>query len=544
MQKEELLQYYGYLSRFALSKCESQPDAEDLVSETMLAAFAHLHKGGAIEYPKTWLSHTFMHKFHDHLRKKYQSPLTVNLDLIAEIPGGENGETPYAEGGEAADVRRELNYLAKTTREVLIRYYFNNHSVADIARALQIPEGTVKSRLYSGRNQMKKGLKRVETTINHIPGYLNLSFSGSGGTDNKPISFVEGDLIAQNLLALAYDKPLKIIELANAIGIPAAYVERIVERLTEGELMARTDGEKFYTDFIIYKPEDIIAPFEAQRNFVDTHFDVFWGAMSQTIQSVNALAYSKGLHRRRLQKLERYAVMRVLQNFEIEGGGKGAPQSPARKDGGAWTAMGHYFPAGYDTEKYDFVTQYQINGGHRTSSIGEYLGASRLTLCEFDTTLWDSPRRFHACGFDHYFTGIINLLWCVYKNADPNNNGIQNAVLESIPKFKTLGLLADEDGKLAVDIPVLHQAENAKLAAIIKHNQEVLIAKLGSSYQKFLQGAAVPVPPHLKSVPAFLRFSPATRCIAMSAVRKAYEKKLHLHDVDYCCPPVILVYEE
>ncbi len=544
MQKDELLQYYGYLSRLASSKCGSQPDAEDFVSETMLAAFAYLHKGNDIEYPKTWLSNTLIHKINSSLRKKYRSPFTVNLDLLADIPENTHGETPYSETDEAADVRRELIYLAKTTREAVIRHYFNNQSVADIARMLKIPEGTVKSRLYSGRNQIKKGLKRVETKINHLPGCLNISFSGSGGSDNRPMSLAEGDLIAQNLLALAYEKPLKIDELANIIGIPTAYIEPIIERLADGELMARTGADKFYTDFIIYKPEDIIAPFEAQKEFVDTHFNIFWSAMSQTIQSVNSLVNSRKLNKRQLKKLERYAVMRVLQNFEIEGSRKGIPQSPPRRDGGAWTAMGHYFPAGYDAEKYNSVCQYLINGGHRTSEVRDYLGAAQLILCEFDTTLWDSPHRFAACGYENYFNGIINLLWCVHKNGDPNNNGIKNTVIEKIPEFKTLGLLTDENGKLAVDIPVMSKAENTELTAIIKHNQEILITELSDSYQKFLKGSAISVPQHLKSVPEFLRYSPATRCIAMSAVREAYEKKLHLHDVDYCCPPVILIYDE
>ena len=46
MKNEEIIQYYDYLIRLATSKCNSQNDAEDLVGDTMLAAFAYMHRGG------------------------------------------------------------------------------------------------------------------------------------------------------------------------------------------------------------------------------------------------------------------------------------------------------------------------------------------------------------------------------------------------------------------------------------------------------------------------------------------------------------------
>lgn len=68
MPDDEIIQYYDYLIRLATSKCNSQTNAEDLVWDTMLAAFAHLHKGGTIEHPKTWLTNTLYHKHNDNLR--------------------------------------------------------------------------------------------------------------------------------------------------------------------------------------------------------------------------------------------------------------------------------------------------------------------------------------------------------------------------------------------------------------------------------------------------------------------------------------------
>ena len=78
MKKDELLNYFDDLTRLARSKCTSDADAEDLVSETFLAALAFLNRGGDIQYPKTWLANTLMHKYNSALRKKYGAPEIVH----------------------------------------------------------------------------------------------------------------------------------------------------------------------------------------------------------------------------------------------------------------------------------------------------------------------------------------------------------------------------------------------------------------------------------------------------------------------------------
>lgn len=61
MNKDEIIRYYDDLMRLAVSKCGSQTDAEDLVGDTMLAAFSYINKGGRIMKLQTalvWRKHT------------------------------------------------------------------------------------------------------------------------------------------------------------------------------------------------------------------------------------------------------------------------------------------------------------------------------------------------------------------------------------------------------------------------------------------------------------------------------------------------------
>ena len=82
------------------------------------------------------------------------------------------------------------------------------------------------------------------------PDVLRMSCSGGVGLDGEPFSLVGGtDKLTQNVLILAYEKPVTETELAKALGTPTAFIEPIIEKMIAGELMKRTDSGKVYTDF-------------------------------------------------------------------------------------------------------------------------------------------------------------------------------------------------------------------------------------------------------------------------------------------------------
>ena len=542
MNKDEIIQYYDYLMRLAVSKCGAQTDAEDLVGETMLAAFACLHKGGVIAHPKTWLSNTLLHKYNDSLRRKYRAPVTVNLDDVSDLLSCYAEEEEYALSEEAARVRRELNHLAYITREVMVRYYFGAQSVAEISEGLGIPEGTVKSRLYAGRDQVKKGLETMEPRENYIPGRLNLAWGGRDGRNYEPTSLVEDDLIAQNLLILAYDKPVSVSELSRAIGIPAAYIEPIIEKLVSGELMVRTDSGRVYTDFIITRPQMALERFRPQLDFAHRHFEVIWGIVGGMSERIAKMPFVAALGEHERTELDRFAVLMALQDFKHSvTGRKGSPKFPARRDGGSWIAQATAFDAGYDSRGYDEAAEYAVWGGCRTSEAFVDGGERRVRFCEFDTTLWDCPCRYGG-AYKLYFKHIIALLWGVYTGVSPESSEIPNEFTAYIPKLERFGMLRSTPGGLGVAIPVLKKVDYDDVCTAVWEAIAELQAVVGDEFASFISAMKTPLPRHLTSVPELFRYTDATRYFVMAVVREAYEKGLHMKGVDYCCPPVVMVY--
>ena len=246
------------------------------MQETFLAAIVSLSKGREPEHLWSWLLCVMSNKYCDWLRDKYNKPSVCFEEHCINLPDESNLDDGDAQQLEA--IRRELGYLAKTHREVMVRFYLHGDSVERIAGDLHIPVGTVKSRLNTGRKHIRKGVTVVEnyTRQSYEPDILRISCSGAVGLNGEPFSLVRyDDVLTQNVLILAWSRPVTEAELAKFLGVPAAFIEPVVERMLAGELMQRTDGGKVYTDFIIYTDKDRKATFQKQLDIAQRHFTLF-----------------------------------------------------------------------------------------------------------------------------------------------------------------------------------------------------------------------------------------------------------------------------
>lgn len=111
-------------------------------------------------------------------------------------------------------------------------------------------------------------------------------------------------MIAQNLLILAYDKPLTVSELSKAIGIPAAYIEPIIKKLVDGELMVQPESGKVYSDFMITKPQDALENYKPQLDFAHKHFDTVWNILLRMSDTISELPCVQDMGTEEKTKLE------------------------------------------------------------------------------------------------------------------------------------------------------------------------------------------------------------------------------------------------
>ena len=153
---EKIQDQMEFLLSAALHKCGNLQDAEDLAQETILAALLYEAKGKHIDNIRPWLIAVMNRKYCDILRRRYRQPFVSmgeDFDVACEFSFPDDFEVM----NEAECARREIAFLTATYREVMVRHYMEGQGVVEIAEALGIPQGTVKSRLSAGRS-VKQGL--------------------------------------------------------------------------------------------------------------------------------------------------------------------------------------------------------------------------------------------------------------------------------------------------------------------------------------------------------------------------------------------------
>jgi RNA polymerase sigma-70 factor (ECF subfamily) len=155
--ESEALPHLDDLYRTAARTTGSRSEAEDLVQETFLQAWKSFHRFEPGTNCRAWLFKILFHVIHHHRRKWYVSRATFSGDDLLEDTV--IYRPPIPEEIRDEDVLRALERIPPKYKEVVLLADVEDFAYKEIAEALNIPIGTVMSRLSRGRNLLRAELK-------------------------------------------------------------------------------------------------------------------------------------------------------------------------------------------------------------------------------------------------------------------------------------------------------------------------------------------------------------------------------------------------
>jgi RNA polymerase sigma-70 factor (ECF subfamily) len=164
------MQYMGSLYSAALRMTRNPSDAEDLVQETYLKAyraFGTFQEGTNL---KSWLYKILTNTFINSYRAKRRRPTETELDDVEDLylyrRLGGNQATSLGRSAEdlvldrftESDVKTAVESLPEAFRLAVLLADVEGFSYKEIAEILEVPIGTVMSRLHRGRRALEKAL--------------------------------------------------------------------------------------------------------------------------------------------------------------------------------------------------------------------------------------------------------------------------------------------------------------------------------------------------------------------------------------------------
>ena len=149
-------QWHPKILSQAFGYSKSRLAAKDIAQETWSSVVKGMH---SIKDParfSVWINQIVYHKSVDWIRRVQKNRSLAPFDIKESLY-----HQSESNSDEVANMMIHLNQLPADQKMVLTLFYLQQHSVVEIAEILNIPNGTVKSRLFNARETLKKKLKEI-----------------------------------------------------------------------------------------------------------------------------------------------------------------------------------------------------------------------------------------------------------------------------------------------------------------------------------------------------------------------------------------------
>ena len=173
--------YLGQLYNYAFYLTKDEEDANDLVQDTFIKAFRFMDNFQEGTNEKAWLYKIMRNGFINEYRRKNSKPIHFSYDNVIETQENSDEDTPHnplseSQLTDATDLFRglmgdevsgALESLPADYKQILVLADIEEFSYEELSDILDIPIGTVRSRLFRARNLLKDKLLKYGTKLGY-----------------------------------------------------------------------------------------------------------------------------------------------------------------------------------------------------------------------------------------------------------------------------------------------------------------------------------------------------------------------------------------
>ncbi len=237
---------------YFLRKTGRTADAEDLAADVLTAWIAASQAGKAIDCRHAWVWQVARNRYAAWAEQQRRQAVPADLeaaDMVDRAAPVDLLESAVRTE-EMTLLRRELAFIRRKHRELIVAHYIRGERLSDIASRLRVPIGTVKAQLSRCRSKIREGMEMAREFGPRSYNPERMDFVTSG---NQPSGLPERAMqrrIALNILLEASGNPSAVEDLAMALGVAVPYMEDEVNELVKATLL-KPIGSRYVTDFYI-----------------------------------------------------------------------------------------------------------------------------------------------------------------------------------------------------------------------------------------------------------------------------------------------------
>ena len=137
---------------------KNDDDVYDALQEALISMYQHYDRLKSKEKFSAWGTRIVINKSYDFLRSKRKNIIPFDEKIENDMKLAQYDEYDSDKYG----IKKAMEYLSEDQKLVTMLYYYDDYSVKEIAEIINVPEGTVKSRLSKVREILKEKLEKGE----------------------------------------------------------------------------------------------------------------------------------------------------------------------------------------------------------------------------------------------------------------------------------------------------------------------------------------------------------------------------------------------
>ena len=270
MKKQELLktidsELLEKLYAFCYSRSSDSYEAQDLCSDIVFALVKASKREGEISDVYAFIWRIARNIYADFCEKRRRHADTFCDDGEEILPFIASEEDEEEEKEQAlVSVYRRIAFLTKAYREVMIAFYLDGLSAAEIAEKQGISENAVRQRLFSARKKIKSEVEEMTETYTKPVALEKIYYQriGTGSPACGNPWKVCNRQFSNHIVWLCRKKPMTAAEITEELNVPTLYVEEELEILRKGEngkygLLRKLENGRYAINIVLWSKEEM-----------------------------------------------------------------------------------------------------------------------------------------------------------------------------------------------------------------------------------------------------------------------------------------------
>lgn len=390
--------YMETLFYFCLKKTGNRTEAEDLTQDIALQILSALRRGTNPSHFSAWVWQIAHNRYAGWADRKRRRGATHSGTDIGdyEIEGGDGDPLEDVTDREQLELlRRELSFIRREYRDIVVAYYIDNRSIRDIAQSNSLTVSAVQQRLHRARTILKEGMDMARTFGKRSYNPEEITFAASGNQPSGlPWTAVQRS-IPKNILLQASNNPSTAEELSVELGIALPYMEEEIALLQNATLLEK-QGDRYITNFFILDRDCRLDIYNTLRRGAGERSALLRDLIADTEERIAALGML-GAHMD--GETLRWWLIPHITDMLIDDTVRGESiyDPPVRANGETWGFVG------YETAELPEMTMMSHNGAGNQDNM-------------FWTYKYPVGRMWDQCGEPNDYELVMLLADCIRKN--------------------------------------------------------------------------------------------------------------------------------